>query len=81
MLSGIGPRDELDGHGIAVEVDLPGVGRNLQDHHEVPIVATTTGAFGYFGQDRGLAMLSHGVQYMLFKSGAATSPAWSRPMG
>jgi choline dehydrogenase len=73
MLSGIGPRDELDGHGIAVEVDLPGVGRNLQDHHEVPIVATTTGAFGYFGQDRGLAMLSHGVQYMLFKSGAVTT--------
>jgi choline dehydrogenase-like flavoprotein len=73
MLSGIGPRDELCAHGIPVEVDLPGVGGNLQDHHEVPIVATTTGAFGYFGQDRGLALLKHGLQYVLFKSGAVTT--------
>ncbi len=73
MLSGIGPAEELSRHDIAVKADLPGVGRNLQDHHEVPIVATTTGAFGYFGQDRGLAMLSHGLQYLLFRSGAVTT--------
>ncbi|MBL0402789.1 GMC family oxidoreductase N-terminal domain-containing protein [Microvirga aerilata] len=73
MLSGIGPSDELSRHGIQVEADLPGVGRNLQDHHEVPVVATTSGAFGYFGQDRGLAMLSNGLQYVMFKSGAVTT--------
>ncbi|UVF20366.1 GMC family oxidoreductase N-terminal domain-containing protein [Microvirga terrae] len=73
MLSGIGPADELSRHGITVSVDLPGVGRNLQDHHEVPIVATTAGDFGYFGQDRGLAMLSSGLQFVLFKSGAVTT--------
>ena len=32
MLSGIGDPDELRGHGIAVKVALPGVGKNLQDH-------------------------------------------------
>src|SRR6185295_1444365 len=32
MLSGIGPGAELKRHGIAVVHDLPGVGRNLQDH-------------------------------------------------
>ena len=32
MLSGIGPAAQLGGHGIATVVDLPGVGRNLQDH-------------------------------------------------
>lgn len=32
MLSGIGPGEELARHGIAVQADLPGVGRNLQDH-------------------------------------------------
>jgi choline dehydrogenase len=32
MLSGIGPLDELSKHGIAVACDLPGVGKNLQDH-------------------------------------------------
>jgi choline dehydrogenase len=32
MLSGIGPEDELKRHGIDVEIALPGVGQNLQDH-------------------------------------------------
>ena len=32
MLSGIGPADELRAHGITCQVDLPGVGQNLQDH-------------------------------------------------
>jgi choline dehydrogenase-like flavoprotein len=32
MLSGIGPADDLRAHGIAVQADRPGVGRNLQDH-------------------------------------------------
>ena len=37
MLSGIGPSGELQAHGIAVKVDLPGVGRNLQDRYEVAL--------------------------------------------
>lgn len=41
LLSGIGPADELREHGIAAVHDLPGVGRNLQDH---PSVAMITGA-------------------------------------
>ncbi|CAF3765262.1 unnamed protein product [Rotaria sp. Silwood1] len=32
LLSGVGPRDELQKHDIPVIVDLPGVGKNLQDH-------------------------------------------------
>ncbi len=32
LLSGIGPRDELAAHRIDVVHELPGVGRNLQDH-------------------------------------------------
>lgn len=32
MLSGIGPGDELRRHRIDVRLDVPGVGRNLQDH-------------------------------------------------
>lgn len=38
MLSGIGPREALQHHGIDVRVDLPGVGRNLQDRYEVSVV-------------------------------------------
>ena len=38
MLSGVGPAEELRRHGIPVRVDLPGVGRNLQDRYEVGVV-------------------------------------------
>lgn len=38
MLSGIGPSEELKRHGIEVRVDLPGVGKNLQDRYEVGVV-------------------------------------------
>jgi choline dehydrogenase len=37
-LSGIGPRQELECHGIPVRVDLPGVGENLQDRYEISVV-------------------------------------------
>ncbi|MDX1428653.1 MAG: GMC family oxidoreductase N-terminal domain-containing protein [Rhodothermales bacterium] len=38
MLSGIGPSEQLTRHGIPVRVDLPGVGKNLQDRYEVGVV-------------------------------------------
>ena len=38
MLSGIGPAEELKKFNISVLVDLPGVGRNLMDNQEMPIV-------------------------------------------
>ena len=40
-LSGIGPRTELESFQIPVLVDLPGVGTNLQDRYEVPVIAKT----------------------------------------
>ncbi|MGH6860978.1 MAG: GMC family oxidoreductase [Phyllobacterium sp.] len=73
MLSGIGPEEQLVRHGLRTLIDLPGVGRNLQDHYEVPVVAATRGAFGYYGQDKGLAMLKAGLQYLLFKTGPVTT--------
>lgn len=47
MLSGIGPREELERPeiNIPVRVDLPGVGKNLQDRYEVGIVAQTRKPF------------------------------------
>jgi choline dehydrogenase len=73
MLSGIGPAGELRRHGIDVRADLPGVGRNLQDHPEVPVMAATNGAYGYFGQDRGWNMVRNGLRYLMFRSGPVTS--------
>ncbi|CAF3645215.1 unnamed protein product [Rotaria sp. Silwood1] len=41
LLSGIGPREELQKHQIPVIVDLPGVGKNLQDHMMTILVYLT----------------------------------------
>ncbi|MEU5697179.1 GMC family oxidoreductase N-terminal domain-containing protein [Actinosynnema sp. NPDC020468] len=38
LRSGVGPADELRAQGLDVVADLPGVGRNLQDHWLVPVV-------------------------------------------
>ncbi|KKB10856.1 sorbosone dehydrogenase [Devosia geojensis] len=73
MLSGLGPADHLTEHGIGVVADLPGVGQNLQDHHEVPVIATTREKSGYFGEDKGWPMLRNGLQYLLFNSGPVTT--------
>jgi choline dehydrogenase len=40
-LSGIGPSAELSQFGINTVVDLPGVGTNMQDRYEVPIIGQT----------------------------------------
>jgi choline dehydrogenase len=73
MLSGLGPADHLKQHGLEVLADLPGVGANLQDHQEVPIIASTRGPSGYFGQDKGWRMVCNGLQYILFGTGPVTT--------
>src|SRR6056297_200089 len=40
-LSGIGPAEELTGHGITPQHDLPGVGENLQDHLDYILAETS----------------------------------------
>ncbi|REN07930.1 GMC family oxidoreductase, partial [Mycobacterium tuberculosis] len=47
MLSGIGEADTLRCHGITPRVDLPGVGRNLQDHLDICTVVHTTPGVSY----------------------------------
>ncbi|QDL12309.1 choline dehydrogenase [Brasilonema octagenarum UFV-E1] len=42
LLSGIGDAEYLQGLGISVVADLPGVGQNLQDHLIVPVAQQTT---------------------------------------
>lgn len=38
MVSGVGPRADLEAVGVDVRIDLPGVGKNLQDHPLVGVV-------------------------------------------
>jgi choline dehydrogenase len=46
LLSGVGPADELRKVGVKVELDLPGVGRHLQDHQVADMLWHTTPAYG-----------------------------------
>lgn len=73
MLSGIGPEDHLQEHGIDVAQPVPGVGQNLIDHPEVPVTAFANGPYGYFKQGDGWRMLKNGIQFKLFGSGPVTS--------
>jgi choline dehydrogenase-like flavoprotein len=72
LLSGIGPADELRALGIDVELDLPGVGKNFQDHMDVYLTAETA-PVSYNGEDRWDKAARHGIQYLLYKTGPVTA--------
>ena len=55
LLSGIGPRAELESLGIASEVDSPHVGKHLKDHLEVALFFPAPGA-GVSMIDMGLSL-------------------------
>jgi choline dehydrogenase len=69
MLSGIGPADHLREMGIAVAVDSPGVGQNLQDHPYVVCVWECTAAESLYGADKPKPLL----EWLLRRSGPLTS--------
>ncbi|HVL20326.1 MAG TPA: GMC oxidoreductase, partial [Amaricoccus sp.] len=73
MLSGIGPAEHLASLGIPALVDHPGVGANLQDHTETPVVALCNGPYGYFGHDKGLRQMRNGIEYIVNRSGPVVS--------
>lgn len=47
MLSGLGPANHLRGHGVEVVADIPGVGRNLQEHPLAPMSFKARKAFPF----------------------------------
>jgi len=70
QLSGIGPAAALHAHGIRPQVDLPGVGENLQDHLQLRMVYRITGArslntsaASWYGK------MKIGLQYVVAQSG------------
>ncbi len=73
LLSGIGPAEELRAAGMPVVADLPGVGKNLQDHLNVNILQRTHRNITLDGKSRGLASVLVALQFALFKNGPGTS--------
>jgi len=73
LLAGIGPAKELRALGIDVVRDVPGVGKNFQDHMDVYIAAECSQPVSYNGEDRWYRAMGHGVQYLLYKTGPVTA--------
>lgn len=74
LLSGIGPEDELERHGIPVRHVLPGVGRNLQDHLDVLVVQRSTRPVSLGVSLATLpALFKHLYDYVLHRTGPLTS--------
>ena len=69
MLSGIGPADHLRGLGLNVAVDLPGVGRNLQDHPVLPVCYRATRPISLANA----TSFPNVARYMLWKKGPLAS--------
>ncbi len=69
MRSGVGPADELRGLGIEIVLDLPGVGRNLQDHPAGKILVRSTKPVSLMGADS----FGNLLRYFLFRRGPLTS--------
>lgn len=72
--SGIGPRAELEAAGIPVAHDLPGVGKNLQDHLDglVTVRSSSPRTLG-FSWGSLPAVLASPFQYLLKKKGWLTT--------
>ncbi len=75
LLSGIGPADEIKKHGIDVVHELPGVGRNLQDHIDY-VTAYKTKSKDVFGVSPGatVAVLKAMGEWKNLRTGLLTSP-------
>lgn len=68
-LSGVGPVDELQAHGIEPVHHLAGVGENLQDHLEFYFQQACTQPITLFSHMNPIAKALIGIQWFLFKNG------------
>ena len=73
LLSGVGPADELRALGVEVVHDLPGVGRNLQDHIDVYVISELCVPHSYNKHTQPHRQLWAGIQYYAFGCGPVTS--------
>ena len=75
MLSGIGDKNELQKHGIEVKHELPGVGKNLQDHLDIMLVQKSlkSESYGVTLKTSVTHLLYHLYQYVVKKRGYLSS--------
>ena len=71
MLSGVGDPDELRAAGVEAHHELPGVGRNLQDHPFLTVLSEISERGTLYGADKPKYLL----EWLLRRSGPLTSTA------
>jgi len=69
QLSGVGPADLLQSHGIAVRHALPGVGENLRDHYAPRLVARVKNIDTINETSRGLSLAWEIAKWMTTRKG------------
>ena len=74
QLSGIGPADLLQQHGINVTHALPGVGGNLHDHLQIRMVWKVKGPTLNERANSLVGKAMMGLEYLFFKTGPLTMP-------
>jgi choline dehydrogenase len=77
LLSGVGPAEELEPLGLRVMQDLPGVGKNLQDHQSVGILFDANGPITFDSELRWDRLAFHTLRWRLF----GTGPIAALPVG
>lgn len=76
MLSGIGASDELAKHNIDVVKELPGVGKNLQDHLQIRTIYKVNKPITLNDEvNNPIRKMMMGIEYALFRTGPLTMAA------
>jgi len=75
QLSGLGPRKVLEKAGIPVILEMPGVGRNLQDHLQIRLVFKTSEPTLNDELNSFVKRMRVGLQYVLTRTGPLTLAA------
>ncbi len=73
LLSGIGPARDLQPLGIAVRHDLPGVGKNLQDHLDINVIHACSEPITLDRSATGLGALKAALQFAVLGTGPGVS--------
>jgi choline dehydrogenase len=73
MLSGIGPKEHLQEHGIQVVADRAGVGQNLQDHLEIYLQIASLKPITLYRYWNLFSKARIGAQWLFTKTGLGTS--------
>jgi choline dehydrogenase len=76
MLSGIGPSDHIQEHGIEPCHHLPGVGQNLQDHLSISVINECTKPVTFDRMTSPLRKFAVGLQWLLTRKGFVASNVW-----